>query len=63
MSYKRKTMDVWEIHGDMGQGWEILTAEVTYKMFKENWKAYRENQPEIPLKKVKKRERLVSETT
>ena len=43
MAYKRKTVDVWKLFVDYGDGWEHETTEVTFEAMKENRKAYREN--------------------
>jgi hypothetical protein len=56
--YKRKTRDEYQIHQRTSQGWEEVTACDTWKEAKELLKAYRENQPEYPVKCVKKRIKL-----
>lgn len=55
MNYKRKTQDEYQIHADYGQGFEEVTAENTRKAAKEQLKCYRENEPGIVFKIVKKR--------
>lgn len=50
--------DIWEIWGDYGHGFELLTANVTWAAHKEDWKAYRENEPGTPLKRKITRERI-----
>lgn len=57
MTYKRKTRDIWELHGDYGQGYECLTAEYSRREILQRKKEYRENAP-CPLKIVKKTERM-----
>jgi hypothetical protein len=53
--YKRKTEDEFEIHGFYKYGWECVTTETNRKDARENIKLYRENEPSIPFKIVKKR--------
>ena len=56
MAYVRKTEDEFEIQGDYGYGWEMVTTESTWKEAKEQIKCYRENQPapyRIKMKRVK----------
>lgn len=57
MAYTRKTIDEYEIQGNYGygQGFECVTTEETWKAAKEQLKCYRENEPGIPFKIVKKR--------
>lgn len=52
--YKRKTYDVYEIHGLYGY-WECVSTESNYKDAKTNLKLYRENERGISFKIVKKR--------
>jgi len=57
MTYTRKTYDEYEIQGNYGYGWEMETAEETYKEAKEQLKCYRENGPgsyRIVKKRIKK---------
>jgi hypothetical protein len=42
MTRERKTVDVWEIWLDHGQGWECECIELTRAAMVENRKAYRE---------------------
>ena len=60
MAYVRKTLDEYEIQGDYGygQGFECVTTEETWKAAKDQIKCYRENEPSIPFKIVKKRVRI-----
>ena len=46
--YKRKTKDEWEIQGNYGHGWEMVTTEETYRQAREQLKCYRENEPGTP---------------
>ena len=46
--YKRKTKDEWEIQGNYGHGWEMVTTEETYRQAREQLKCYRENDPGTP---------------
>lgn len=61
--YKRKTIDVYEIQGYYGEtyGYEVVTTEETYKDAKEQLKCYRENEPAISFRIVKKREKITKE--
>lgn len=52
----RKTRDEYQIHQFFpGSGWEEITAADTRKEAREDLKAYRVNQPEYPVKMIKKR--------
>jgi hypothetical protein len=42
--YIRKTRDEYHIEGNYGQGWEMVTVEITYKEAKEQLKCYNENE-------------------
>ena len=55
--YKRKTEDEWEIQGYYGpeSGWECVTVETSWPAAKEQRKCYRDNEPGIPFRTVKKR--------
>lgn len=55
MPYQRKTEDEYQIHQNCGYGWEEVCAESTRKEARERLKEYRENQPEYPVKCVKRR--------
>lgn len=57
--YKRKTFDVYEIHGLYGN-WECVSPEANYKDAKNNLKLYRDNERGIAFKIVKKRVRYES---
>ena len=54
---KRFYKDEFEIQGDYGygHGYECVTTEETHKEAKERLKEYRENEPRIPFKIVRKR--------
>lgn len=58
--YKRKTVDEYQIlqHTGPRYGWEMVSAYNDRKSCKEDLKAYRENQPEYPVKMIKKRIKL-----
>lgn len=56
MSYNRTTVDVWEIQGYYGQGWEAVTTETSRKDAKEQYKCYCANES-VPFRIVKKREK------
>lgn len=53
--YKRKTEDEYQIHQHTCQGWEEVSAYQNWKECKVDLKAYRENQPEFPVKMIKRR--------
>jgi DNA polymerase IIIc chi subunit len=47
MAYKRKTEDEFDIEGDYGQGFEIVTCETTRPLARDTIKTYRANEPGI----------------
>jgi hypothetical protein len=55
MAYKRKTRDEYEIQGDYGGGYEMVTTESTWRDARAQIKCYRENEPGIPfrIKKIR----------
>ena len=55
MAYQRKTHDEYQIHGDYGQGFEEVTAAATWKEARQYRKEYRENEPGISFKIIKRR--------
>ena len=56
--YKRKTIDTYEVQGYYDSQYEMVTTEETWKDAKEQLKCYRENEPGISFRIVKKRERI-----
>ena len=60
MAYVRKTYDEWEIQGNYGYYWEMVTTETNRKDAKAQLKCYNENEPEYPHRIVKKRVRTKS---
>jgi hypothetical protein len=44
--YQRKTHEEYEIEGNYGYGWEVVTTEETYREAREQLKCYRENEPQ-----------------
>lgn len=58
--YKRKTFDEYQILQYTGSryGWEVISVYNNWKNTREDLKAYRENQPEYPVKLIKKRVKL-----
>jgi hypothetical protein len=60
MAYKRKTIDEYEIQGNYGYGYgfECVTTEETRQAAKEQIRCYRENEPGISFRIVKKRIKL-----
>jgi hypothetical protein len=61
--YIRKTKDEFEIQGYYSDqyGWEMVTAEETWKAAKEMLKCYRDNEPGIPfrIKKVRVKKEVI----
>lgn len=62
MAYKRKTYDEYELQGNYGQGWEMVTTEETMIDARNQRKCYRENEPGIPFRIKKKRVYLQQES-
>jgi hypothetical protein len=56
--YQRKTRDLWDILGNYGQGWEVLTCATSLKEKNQHLREYRENEPQRQFKSVKYRERI-----
>jgi hypothetical protein len=56
--YKRKTADEYEIQGNYGQGFECVTTEATRTAARDQLKCYRENEPNVPHRIVKKRVKI-----
>lgn len=58
--YQRKTRDLWAIQGYYGSqyGWEDVTVEESFKDAREMLKCYNENEPDIPHRIHKFRERI-----
>jgi len=55
MAYIRKTEDEFNILGNYGQGFELVTCETTWKLAKSTLRDYRKNEPGIQFKIQKKR--------
>lgn len=55
--YIRKTIDVWVIESNFGNGWETETNELTKKAAMSQARIYRENSP-YPIRVRKTRERI-----
>ena len=55
MAYTRKTRDEYQIHQYTGCDWEEVCAADTWREAREHLKEYRENQPEYPVKAIKRR--------
>lgn len=53
--YARKTADVWILEGNYGCGWEYILEESTREEGMERLREYRENQPQFPVRLIKKR--------
>ena len=56
MSYTRKTEDIWNVEGDYGMGFEIVTAEDKLSRARERLREYRENEPGIAFRIRRTRE-------
>lgn len=57
MPYERKTVDVFEVQGDYGQGWECVYGSYDRKDARARLAEYRENDPKHSYKLVKVREK------
>ena len=55
MAYQRKTVDEYEIQQHIYGTWETVTTEETMKSAREQRKCYQDNQPEYPVRIVKRR--------
>lgn len=55
MPRERKTIDEFDIEGNYGQGYEIVTCEVNRRLARRQVKIYRENEPGVPFKIVHRR--------
>lgn len=56
MTYKRKTVDTWQLWVNYGQGWEHETTEHSLSEYRKRVIEYGQNCPEHPIKLVTKRE-------
>lgn len=56
--YVRKTRDEYDIEGNYGYGWDVVTCEDTYRAAREQLRVYRENEPDAAHRIVKRRVRL-----
>lgn len=55
MSYQRKTVEEYQVHGFYSGSWEEVTVEETRKEARERLKEYRENERGTSFKLVVKR--------
>ncbi len=62
MAYIRKTIDTYEVQGNYGQGWEMVTTEATYKEAKEQKKCYDQNEPQYAHRVKVVREKIINTT-
>jgi hypothetical protein len=53
--YIRKTEDEFDILGNYGQGFELVTCETTWSLAKDTLRTYRANEPGVPFKIKKHR--------
>lgn len=58
MARQRKTRDVYEIQGNYGSGWEVVTEEETLKDAKVQLRCYEENESAFPHKIRKRRVKI-----
>lgn len=56
--YQRKTKDIYIIMGYYGYGWDELATYETRAEALEDYKLYKENEPQYMHKLIKKRERI-----
>lgn len=56
--YQRKTADEWQIFGNYGYGWDFLSSYENKKDALIDFKLYRENEPTIAHKIIKKRVKI-----
>lgn len=61
MARKRKTVDVWDVRGDYGAGFECVTAETSWLEARERLREYRENEPGVSFKLKLTREPIAAE--
>lgn len=54
---QRITRTHFDLMGDYGQGFEVLTSAYTWREIKQNKKEYQENSP-CPMKIIKRREKV-----
>lgn len=55
MTYIRKTRDEFQVHQMRAGQWEEVHCEETWRAARERLKEYRTNQPEAPVKIIKRR--------
>lgn len=55
MKYQRKTEDLFIIQQMFDKKWEDVTQSSSRKEALDDYKAYKENQPEIPVRWITKR--------
>lgn len=55
--YIRKTRDTWNLLGNYGYGFDLLTSEISRKEINNRLKEYRQNAPNGIYKIEKKREK------
>lgn len=58
MAYMRKTQDEFDIEQFCNGSWEVVNTEETWQGAKRSRAEYRENQPEYPVRIVKRRVKL-----
>lgn len=58
MAYVRKTRDEYDVEGDFGFGWEVVTGSESFRDARMQLASYRENAPEWPYRIRKVRVRI-----
>ena len=58
MAYIRKTRDVYPVQQLTAEGWEDVCEENTRREAQARVREYRANQPGIPVRRIKRRERI-----
>jgi hypothetical protein len=55
----RTTIDEYDVEGNYGQGYEVVTSEATLYLARQQVKTYQENEPGISFKIVHRRKKIV----
>jgi len=63
MAYTRKTRDEWEVQGDYGQGWEVVTTEINRNDARAQLKLYDVEELQYPHRIVKRRVKIQATET
>lgn len=60
MARQRTTVDEFDVEGNYGQGFEVVTSEPTRFLARLRLKEYRENEPGVPFKIVHRRKKIAA---